>query len=481
MGDVGVFLLKKLRLFLVNVGLRSRLYPLVTPPMGPLYLAAWLRERFPLDIQIVNQRVENQSYDEIVRMAVDFQADIVGLSAMTPYAHALPTLISGIRDSKLNAKIILGGPHISAFGASVLDTAPADAAVAGEGERSLEMLLQAHLAGSDFSEIPGLFWRNEAGEVIVNPGNAPIVEDVDTIPMPAYDLIDPTRYWNQQSMPPIPRRKYISLVSSRGCPYGCLWCHNIFGRGFRAHSPERIVEEVTLYKKNYGVDDIEFLDDCFNLDRKRVFDFSDQLLKRNGPIKIAFPNAVRADLLDTDTVNALADAGTYFSSFALETASERLQELTRKRLNIAKFLEAVELSVKRKIFTNGFMMLGFPSETIDEMNLTIKTAAESALHTASFFTVTPFPGTPLFDYVQEHLPDRIKHINYSEMDFCQMRVNLSSVSDEELYFYQRKATRDFFMRPGRLYRILRDFPQLHLLPLYIPIVLNRAFKGLIPD
>ena len=81
--------MKKLRLFLVNVGLRSRLYPLVTPPMGPLYLAAWLRERFPLDIKILNQRVENQSYDEVVRMAVAFDADIIGLSAMTPYALSL--------------------------------------------------------------------------------------------------------------------------------------------------------------------------------------------------------------------------------------------------------------------------------------------------------------------------------------------------------------------------------------------------------
>jgi anaerobic magnesium-protoporphyrin IX monomethyl ester cyclase len=373
--------------------------------------------------------------------------------------------------------IVLGGPHISAFGAAALETAPADAAVAGEGERSMEMLVAARLGGGDLASIPGLFWRDADGTVVVNPGTAPIVEDVDTIPMPAYDLIDPTRYWHRQSMPPIPRRRYISLVSSRGCPYGCMWCHNIFGRGFRAHSPERIIEEIALYKKKYGVDDIEFLDDCFNLQRQRVFDFSEQLLKKEGRIKIAFPNALRADLLDADSVNALADAGAYFSSFALESASERIQELTSKRLNIAKFLEAVRLSAARGIFTNGFMMIGFPSETVEEMELTIKTAAESDLHTASFFTVTPFPGTPLFDYVREHLADRVSHINYSEMDFCQMRINLSNVSDKTLYYYQRKATRDFFLRPGRLYRILRDFPQPHLLPLYVPIVLNRAFKG----
>ena len=445
--------------------------------MGPLYLAAWLRERFPLEIRIVNQRLDNFSFQEIARMAASFEADVVGLSVMTPFAYGLPEVVDALRKLTPETKIVLGGPHISAFGLSVLETASADVAVAGEGERSMEMFLEAHLGGGDYSKIPGLMWRNEEGAVVVNDGHAPIVEDVDTIPMPAYDLIDPTRYWRQQSMPPIPRRKYISLVSSRGCPYGCWWCHNIFGRGFRAHSAERIVEEITYYKKTYGVDDIEFLDDCFNLSKQRVFEFSELLLKQNGPIKIAFPNALRADLLDEETVGAIADAGTYFSSFALESASTRIQEMTQKRLNIERFLEAVRLAVNKGIFANGFAMLGFPGETKEEMEHTIRTASESALHTASFFTVTPFPGTPLFDYVKENLADRIGHIDYSNMDFCQMCVNLSSVSDEELYFYQRKATRDFFMRPGRLYRIMRDFPQPHLLPLYIPIVLNRAFKG----
>ncbi len=463
---------------MVNVGLRSTLYPLVSPPMGPLYIAAWLRDRFPLEIQIVNQRLDNPSFEQVARMAAAFDADIVGLSVMTPFAYAIPEMVAAVREARPDTKIILGGPHISAFGASVLETALADAAVAGEGERSMEMFLEAYLGDGDYSKIPGLMWRNEEGAVILNDGHAPIVEDIDTIPMPAYDLIDPTRYWRQQSMPPIPRRKYISLVSSRGCPYGCWWCHNIFGRGFRAHSPERIVEEITYYKKTYGVDDIEFLDDCFNLNKKRVFDFSDLLLKQNGPIKIAFPNALRADLLDEETVGALADAGTYFSSFALESASTRIQEMTQKRLNIENFLEAVRMAVNKKIFANGFAMLGFPGETEAEMEHTIRTASESALHTASFFTVTPFPGTPLFDYVKENLADRIGHIDYSNMDFCQVCVNLSGVSDETLYYYQRKATRDFFLRPERLYRIMRDFPQPHLLPLYIPIVLNRAFKGL---
>ncbi len=470
--------MKPLRLFLANVGLRSYLYPLATPPLGPLYIAAYLRTKFPMEIKVVNQRLEGCTYDALARMALDFEADIVGLGSMTPTAHGLPPVINAIRAERPDMFIVLGGPHASAFGPDILIDNNADAAVCGEGELSMEMIVEARRTGSGLNHIPGLVWRSPEGEIITNPGDTPVVQELDTLPMPAYDLIDVRRYWRVQSMPPIPRRNYLSMLSSRGCPYSCMWCHNIFGRRFRAHSPERIVEEIAHYVKEYGIDDIEFVDDSFNLDRQRVFDFSDQLLQKNGPIKIAFPNAVRADLLDEATVDALVEAGVYFSSFALETGSPRLQEFTGKRLDIPKYVNAISLAAKRGVFTNGFMMLGFPTETEAEMQETIRIATESDLHTASFFTVTPFPNTALHEYAKKHYPEKLQHISYSDINFCQIRVNMSTVSDETLYYYQRKAERAFFLKPKRIYRILRDYPQPHLLPLYAPIFLDRLLKGL---
>ncbi len=470
--------MKKLRIFLANLGLRSPLYQLTTPPMGLMYLAAYIRERFPVDIRIINQRMEGCSNEALARMAVEFDPDIVGLGCITPASHGLPVVVRSIRAALPDTKIIIGGPHVSAFGPVVMENIRADAAFIGEGEISLAMYLDALLGNGSLDAIPGLAWRTDSGEVTVNPGSAPIVEDLDSLPMPAYDLIDLPRYWHVQSIAPIPRRRYVSMVTSRGCPYGCMWCHNIFGRGFRAHSPERVVEEISEYTKRYTINDIEFLDDCFNLKRKRVIDVADLLRKKDIRIKIAFPNGVRADLFDEETMDALAESGMYFCSFALESASPRIQKLTRKNMNLEKFLHAVELAAAKRIFTNGFMMLGFPEETEEEMRATIHMATESRLHTASFYTVTPFPGTPLYEYALEYYPDKLTAVNYSNMDFCAMRANLSAVSDEKLYYYQRKANRTFFLKPERIYRILRDYPQRGLLPLYIPIVADRMFKGL---
>lgn len=470
--------MKRLRLFLVNVGERTFEYFLTTPPTGILYLAAYLRTQFDLDVQLLDQRAENCSVDEVVSRAVAFEADVVGFGCITTSAHLLGDLTRGVRDRLPNALIVLGGPHPSAFGEDAMQGTVADLAVVGEGELTLEQIVRARLEGGDFAEIPGLIRRTPDGQIVTNPGRMPLIEDLDTLPFPAYDLIDVTKYWSLQSLAPIGRRKYISLVSSRGCPYRCMWCHDVFGKQFRYHSPERMVEEIEHYQRAYGPNEIEFLDDVFNLKRSRVIEFCRLAQSRGLKFKIAFPNALRTDILTTDVVDALADTGWYYSAFALETASPRLQEFTGKRLNIPKFLEGVEMSVGRGVFSNGLAMLGFPTETEPELRSTIDTMVDSRLHVASFFTVTPFPKTRLYEIVAQTHPEKVEGLSYAGASYAAIRVNCSDLPDDVLFAYQRKANLRFFTRPSRVYRILRDFPQRRYLPTYLPNFLMRITKGI---
>lgn len=468
---------RPLRLFLANLARRTTTYPLTTPPMGILYLAAYLRTKFDLKIKLINQKVENYTTQELAAEAAKFEPDVVGLTVMTPAAHQLPELTRTIRQALPKALVLLGGPHTSAYQKKVFDQADIDAAVEGEGELAFEAILNAYLDNGDFSKIPGLMWRTPDGTVERNPGHMPLIQDLDTLPMPAYDLIDVPAYWKLQSMPPVARRKYISLVSSRGCPYQCMWCHKIFGKAFRGHSAERIVDEIEHFTKTYRIDDVEFLDDIYNMDRQRVIDVAEEIHKRNLKVRTALPNAVRTDILTEEVVDALASMNLYWCSFALETGSPRLQAYTGKRLNIPKFLEGVAMCEKKGIFTNGFAMLGFPTEVESEMRLTIDTMVNSRLHTASFFTVTPFPNTRLYQLVAERCPERLEPIKYSDTNFATIRVNLSDEPDDVLFAYQRKANREFFLRANRMFRIIRDYPQPLLLPYYLPIFLQRATKG----
>jgi len=266
------------------------------------------------------------------------------------------------------------------------------------------------------------------------------------------------------------------LLSSRGCPNQCSYCHTIFGKQFRAHSPERMVEEIAHFTRTYGIRDVEFQDDIFTHDPDRVFAFADLLRKKGLAIRMALPNGVRGDMLTTDVIDALKASGLYYWSLALESGSPRIQTLIGKRLDIPRFLKAVETAVARRIFTNGFSMLGFPTETEDEMRQTIRVACDAAFHTGSFFTVTPYPNTLLYDQVTVSNPERLANIDYVNRDFSRMRVNLSDVPDELFYRLQRTANRRFFLNPRRLARILRDYPNPFALARYVPILLDRIRK-----
>lgn len=469
--------MSKLRILLVNVGLRRPLYPLATPPMGILYLAAYLRERFDAEIRIIDQRLGDCPPDELVRRALDIQPEIIGLSCFTTAAHLLPETSGKLRAALPGALQVLGGPHASAAQAEALRNTEIDLAVAGEGERPFERIVQEWRDGRQFAAIPGLI-RREAGGVTVNEGRIPQIEELDALPMPAYDLIDLPAYWKNQSIAPIPKRRYVSLVSSRGCPYACSWCHKIFERCLRKHSAERVVDEIEYFHRKYEVTDFEFLDDNFNFDAKRVIRFADLLREKGLRIRLAFPTALRGDLVTEEVADALKAAGTYLCGYSLETGSPRLQKLNQKFLNIPKFLNAVRLTEERRIFITGFCMMGFPTETEEELQQTIDVACEARFHTASFFTVTPFPGTPIHEYVQQTHPEKLAGINYDDSDFSLMRVNLTDLPDDTLFAYQRKAMRRFYANPRRIASFLRCYPQPLRLPVYLPIFLHRATKGL---
>lgn len=470
--------MKRIRLFLANVGRRKVYYPQTTPPIGLLYLAAFLRDRFPLDIQVFNQRLSNCPNETVVREAIAFEADVIGLGALTPFAHNMRDIAQALRVALPHALIVLGGAHPSAAGAAVLQDTVADVAVTGEGELTFEAVLRAHVDGADFSGIPGLIWRDRAGEVIVNPGAAPQIEDLDSLPFPAYDLVDMKPYWRTNSAVAVPRRRYVSLVSSRGCPYHCSWCHQIFGKRFRGHSPERVVAEIEHFTKRFGVNDIDFLDDIFNHNLPRFRAILDLLLKKGIKVRIAFPSGLRADILTEDDVKALADAGTYYAAFALESGSPRIQQLMGKKLNIPRFLQTVAAAAKHRIFVYGFNILGFPTETEAEMQMTIDTACASELHVASFYLATPFPNTELYRIAAETRPESLANLQFDDMDCATMHVNVSDMSDDVLFRYQRMANRRFYSNPRRIVRIIRDYPQPYFLPMYLPRFISGLTRGL---
>jgi len=470
--------MKKPRVLLVNVGARSFRQFWVAPPLSILTLAAYLREKMSVDLLLVDQRADRCSATEIGTRAAAFGADLIGLSVMTPDAYLLKPIIRSIRSALPEALVAIGGNHPSAIGPSVLDSVEADAAVIGEGEVALEMVLRAHGEGGGLAEVPGLVWRSPDGAVTVNPGEVPLIEDLDSLPFPAYDLIDLPKYWRLHTVSPVARRRYVSLLSSRGCPFSCIYCHNSHGRKYRMHSAERVVDEIAWFRRMFGVDDIEFLDDTFNFKAQRIFDMCDLLRNRGLRLKLSVPTGMRSDILTEDVVDALADAGLWHTLMSLESGSRRIQKLIGKSLNIQRYLDSCAMAAKRRVLVHTSCMLGFPTETEEDLKQTIDVACASQSHTAGFHRVVPFPGTRLYEMVKGSNPEKIAKLDYNGTTLTTADVNLTDLPDRVLLAYQRSAVRRYGMSPTRIARLLRVHPAPWSLPAYAPVLAFRMFRGI---
>lgn len=472
--------MKQLRLFLANVTRRLHQSPQVVPPLGILSLSAYLRSRFNLKIRLFNLRLEPCTTEALAQRVIDFQPDIAGFGSLTPSAHMLGPLTRLVREALPKTLIVIGGPAVTAAGTSLLRETAADAAIPGEGELAFEALIREWTEGGRRLEsLPGLWWRNPDGEIVQNRGQAPIVTDLDSLPYPAYDLIDVSKYRKHIPFGVVPYRRYVSIMTSRGCPFPCIYCQHALGNQFRAQSPERVVNEIEHYVRTYGVDTIEILDDIFNYEPQRVMGICELIARRNLKIHITFPNGMRGDLLSEEMIDALADAGMDHLTVALESGSPRIQEMVGKRLDIEKLVRNASYAGRKNILTQCYNMLGFPTETEAEMRRTVDIVLDLPVHLATFFTVTPFPGTELHRLARRLAPEKLDSIDWRDMETITAHTNVSAVPDAVLFRLQGEALRRFYLNPSRIRRVFRDHPTRRSLPYLGAILAVRACKGLL--
>lgn len=431
----------------------------ITLPLGLMYISAAARARVPdLTVELIDLRLAHQelaAFDATLRRV---QPTVVGFSFLTVELAGARELLRRVRAHDATVPIIAGGPHASSAPEALLADCPEiDAAVVGEGEETFVEWLAARRAGrGDLADIDGLVWRDPQGRVVRNAPRAPT--DVDALPRPDYGLVRLEEYWREESMDLLPRRRryhrYANLFTSRGCPYGCVYCHDLFGRRFRPRNPEAVVAEMAFLQREHGVEEFEIIDDVFNFNRKRVVAICRAIQSAGLRVRLTFPNGLRGDRLDRELLTLLRDTGTTYLAVAIETASPRLQRRIGKRLDLTKAARAIDDSHELGMFTGGFFMLGFPTETRDELHATVDFALRSKLDRALFFIVLPFAGTPLGAEVAAG--SGTMNEDLATVDCHTSRRSLAEVSDAELQRIQRVAELRFLLGPRRLYYLWRQ-------------------------
>jgi len=446
----------------------------ITQPLGLMYIGATLKKHGHKP-KIHDCAVDHKNLHLLKRIIKDWQPDFIGISIIVTELEHTKKIMRIIREILPDIPVTFGGPWPSANPEEAIRKFGADFVIAGEGELIFPELIEAINTGLPTESIPGTASMVN-GQVKVNQGRLLTEEELNALPFPAWDLLDHKLYAKKPSAAIIGCRPYMTIETSRGCPYRCAYCHQTMGKTFRKRSAQSVLAEMEELRFKYKFKEFEITDDCFNLDRKRMHAILTGIRDRIGDARLHFPNGLRSDLLEPEDIVLFKQAGTVSARFALETASPRLQKMIRKNLNIDKAVCAINASVKAGIYSTGFFMIGFPTETYKEACDTVDFASYSSLHHAIFHNPTPFPGTELEAMAADRLKDKCHIFDPQTMNYQASVLNISAMTDSELHRVFRRAIWRFNLNPKRILGLVMHHPEPWFLPRYALRTLTRIIQ-----
>lgn len=417
----------------------------VYPALGIASLAGAVRAAgFP--VSVIDAHALDLTLDGLADRIAEIRPAVVGLTSTTFNWPVVAAVARRLRTVLPEAMLMVGGPHLSLFPEESMEERAFDVAVIGEGDFVLPDLLNAVARGDDPAGIPGTLVRSNGD--LVHGAALPPIADLDELPLPAIDLLPLDRY-RSLTLP----RPFVSMVTSRGCPYRCRYCSQAYvGGAHREHGVERVLEEVERAVRTFNAREIVFFDETFTLNRKRVLAICEGMLERN--LSVSWNIRTRADLLDDEVLVALRDAGCTGVHCGIEAGTERIRRLMNKKLDLAKGARALDRARRLGMETRGYFMLGYPGETRDEIEETIRLSCELPLDWASYTITVALPGTDIHaDLLESGQWEGQYWRDYARQQFSGPPGYASrSLEAVELEALLKKAYRRFYLRPSTIAR-----------------------------
>ncbi len=418
-------------------------------PLGIGYLAAVLREN-NFKVSVIDAQLNDFSTEQTVREIKKASPGLVGFTAATAMVLGAVKTVVALK-KELEVPVVLGGAHVTSIPNDPIVHSCFDASVIGEGEMTLLELAVRAEKGKTLKDkkTRGIAFRK--GKKIVVSKPRPFIDDLDSLPFPARDLFPPLASYR-----PTPasckKTPLGSLISSRGCPFKCIYCDRaIFGNRFRARSPENVLEEIIELKEKYGAREIKFWDDTINFDRKRLVEICKLLVKQK--LDLPWSCLARINFIDRETLYWMKKAGCWQVLFGIESGNNAILQRIKKSLSVSMIEAGVKATKKAGMEVRGSFMLGLPSDTRQTMQQTIDLACRLPLDNASFYITTLYPNTELWHYAKKSgeavMQDWDK---FSPVDPEKITFVPKGLSAAELKEFQKKAYWQFYLRPGFLFK-----------------------------
>jgi radical SAM superfamily enzyme YgiQ (UPF0313 family) len=412
-------------------------YEMHVPPLGLMYLASSARTAFPdIEIRIVESSLSCPDDERFIQILNEFQPDVVGLRSIAFFLEELQR-IAGLVRTHSDARIVAGGPIVKAYKRRLFEEAPElEIAVKGEGEQVFVNIL----SGADISTVAGALYRSDDG--VIENADQVEVADIDSLPFPAYDLIDLEQYQNQLSYAYNHRRQGV-LLTSRGCVYHCTYCFSHW-KGIRLRSASNIFAEITELYTKYGIADFYIVDDIFNVNLKRSIELFDMILESGYKLRLYFVNGLRADITSEEFVDRAIEAGAVWFTYAVESATEEIQILVKKGLNLEKARHIIAYTQQKGVAVNISTMYGFPTETRELAQRTLNWLSELPRPSLLpyHFCLRYFPGCEInqqaidagWDAERMELTSRF---SYNDMPMGTPTLSKHDMNDIQLEYHRR--------------------------------------------
>ena len=427
------------------------------PMLGLAYIASAVREQGHA-VEIIDYEVNDWPIDRVENDIREFNPDVIGMTAYITNMKRCARVAKIAKSVNPEIVTILGGPQVTIFPEEAFHSEAIDMIVLSEGEIIIRNVLNALGNEEALRRVKGIWFRSQTGEIVQNVREG-LVDDLDIFPSPALDLFDMEKYY-----PPahIRGKRVAHLLTSRGCPFKCTFCETklTFGRSFRYHTTERIVEELARLIED-GYDSFQFYDDIFTANKKRVVELCEAILDRGW--RIQWMCFTRTNCVDEKILDLMKRAGCYLITYGGESGDDDLLALIKKDLTVKTNFNGIRLAREKGIQTMSSFMLGLPTETPKQTMKTIDFAVESGLDYAVFPITEPYPGTELWIDAQK----------YGQFDTSgKYENNLLSENSavwipngrtrEELEGMAQLAMRRFYWRPRSFRRAFLNF--FHLPP-----------------
>lgn len=442
----------------------------IVPPLGLGYLATSLRKNGFLEVGILDCIKEKMTFGKFRQFIKGNQPRIVGFQIFSYDFDSAVKSINIVKQESPQSTILIGGPHVSAVGKIALEELDGvDFGFVGEAEVGLPLLLKRLLKEERISwdNIPGLIWR-EGSNIYMN--RRAVIQDLDSLGFPSWDLISPASYPDKPQGGFYRNFPIAPISTSRGCPYPCTFCGSgvNMGRRLRLRSIKSVLEEMDVLYNNFGVREFHIIDDMFNFYRERVVEFCQGLRIRKWNISYTFPNGLRLNQLDKEMLQMMKDTGLYTFTVGIESGSQRILDLMKKKLTLEMIEEKVSLINSIGLEPNGFFIIGFPGESLKDIKDTIRFAKRLRLTRAHFSNFLPLPGTEATEILIEE--GEINQPKWSSLFYSEVAYSPKGISKKQLKRLQRKAFLEFYLRPRILFKLICEIKSLT----HLKMIIERA-------